>query len=140
MLWGIDPWRELERMRRELDGVFSGYTRTPAATSFPLVNIYDEQDSMVVTAELAGMAKDDVQITYNDGVLTLEGKRGPVPGTEKMTVVRRERAVGEFQKSLSIPYRIQADKISASFTDGVLTVTLPKTEDARPKQISIQAQ
>ena len=99
MMWGIDPWRELERMRRELDGLFSGYSRTPASGAFPLVNMYDDPDSMLVTAELAGMTKDDVQITFNDGVLTLEGERQTVPGTENMRTVRQERPVGEFQKS-----------------------------------------
>jgi len=140
MLWNVDVWREMDRLRREMDNLFTGYERTGgAAATFPLVNIYDEKDNVVVTAELPGMTKDKVGITFADGVLTLAGKMEPLAEAKGMTVVRQERSVGDFEKTLRIPSRVQQDKISASFDNGVLTITLPKSEEAKPKTITIEA-
>jgi HSP20 family protein len=137
MLWNIDPWRELERMRSDLDGLFGAGGRS-VSRSFPLVNVYDSKDDIVVTAELPGYTKDNVGITFTDGILTLWGKRAAPAGSYEMTLVRQERSVGEFEKSLAIPNTIEQEKIAASFKDGILTITLPKAEEAKPKRISIQ--
>lgn len=139
MLWGVDPWRELERMRHELDGLFSGYARSQMSASFPLVNVYDEGEELTVSAELPGLTKDQVEITYHDGVLTLSGNRGAPAGTEKMTLVRSERSIGAFEKTVAIPVKIDAERISANFANGILTIRLPKAEEAKPKQIRIEA-
>jgi len=138
MLWNVDPWRELERVRQQLDDVFGGIGRSVANRSFPLVNVYDAGDSIIVAAEMPGMNKDKVSITYNDGALTLSGVREPLAETNKMDPIREERPVGEFQKMVNIPVKIVPDKIAAVFRDGLLSVTLPKAEEAKPKSIKIQ--
>jgi len=138
MLWNIDPWHELERVRTQLDDVFGGLGRTITSRSFPLVNVYDAGDSIVVAAELPGMNKDKVNITYNDGMLTLSGTREPLPEAKKMEPVRQERPTGAFEKTINIPVKVIADKIMAVFRDGVLSVTLPKAEEAKPRKIQIQ--
>ncbi len=139
MMWGVDPWRELERMRHDLDSLFGGYGRSPVSASFPLVNVYDEGEEIAVSAELPGLSKDQVEITFHDGVLTLAGKREAPAGTEKMTLVRSERSVGEFEKDVAIPVKIDTERINAGFANGILTVRLPKAEEAKPKQIRIEA-
>ncbi len=136
MFWYRDPFTELERLRRNIDDYYgrygSGYT-----TSFPLVNIYDKEEEIRLKAELPGTTKDDIDVTYTNGVLTLSGNRKGDKEKEKYTPVREERSEGEFEKSFKIPYAVSADKISASFSDGVLTITLPKAEEAKPKKISV---
>jgi HSP20 family protein len=140
MLYTINPWQELERMQRQIDSVFrlrdqdDGYS----AASFPLMNIYDAKDDILVTVELPGMSRDQVSITASEGLLTIKGKRpDDSPGT-KYAAVRRERPVGEFEKSVKIPSTVLQDRISATFKNGVLAITLPKAEEAKPKQIAIE--
>jgi len=136
MLLNINPWSELERIRRELDSVFS---RGASSTTFPLVNVYDVKNDIIVEAELPGMVSNDINITYNDGILTLSGERKQSDTYKEMTVVRSERSVGDFEKSFRIPSKVDQNKISASFNNGILTITMPKSEEAKPKQISIEA-
>ncbi len=139
MLWNIDPWRELERMRRDIDNIFSGEGRVGVNYTFPLFNVYDGKENFVVTAELPGMAKDDVSISFVEGTLTISGTKKPLDKVKDMTVIRQERSEGSFEKSIRIPSKVEQDKISASFSDGILSVTLPKAEEAKPKTIAIEA-
>lgn len=139
MLWDVDLWREMDRMRREMDSLLGDSGRSYAAASYPLVNMYEDNDNLVVTAELPGTGKDDVSVTYSDGVLTIAGRRAVPERVKSMTEIRRERATGEFQKTIRVPSKVTSDKMSASFTNGVLTVTMPKAEEAKPRTISIEA-
>lgn len=139
MIWNVDMWTEMERLRKEMNSMFSDYGRSSGTTTYPLINVYDGKDSLIVTAELPGMTKDEVNITFADGVLTLSGKLEPLVSVKNMSIVRRERTSGEFEKTLRIPTKIDQGKISASFSNGILTVTLPKSEEAKPKTITIEA-
>jgi HSP20 family protein len=140
MLYTINPWQELERMQRQIDSVFrlrdqdDGFSEA----SFPLMNIYDAKDDILVTVELPGMSSDQVSITASDGLLSIKGKRSDDSPGKKYAVVRRERSVGEFEKSVKIPSTVLQDRISATFKNGVLAITLPKAEEAKPKQIAIE--
>lgn len=136
MWFSIDPWQTLERVRGDLDRIMSS-SDAGTLSSFPLVNIYDSKDDIVITAELPGLSKDNVSITFNDGILTLSGKREPCVLSDKYVSVREERSVGVFEKTLKIPVKVEQNKISAAFKDGVLTVTMPKAEEAKPRQIAI---
>jgi len=139
MLWNEDLWGEMERLRREMNGLFAGSGRAGGAATYPLVNVYDGRENIVVTAELPGMIKEKVAITYADGVLTIAGENAPLSAVKNMAVIRQERAHGKFEKALRIPAKVDQNRISASFTNGVLSVTLPKTEEAKPKTIAIEA-
>jgi len=139
MLWNEDLWGEMERLRREMNGLFAGFNRAGGAATYPLVNVYDGKESVVVTAELPGMTKENVAITYADGVLTIAGENGPPPMAKNMAVVRQERAQGKFEKAVRLPAKVDQNRICASFVNGVLTVTLPRTEEAKPKTIAIEA-
>lgn len=137
MRWDVDFWSEMERLRREMGGMYQGYGR-PSSNTYPLVNVYEDKDSIVITAELSGMAKEAVGITFADGVLTLKGKREPLASVKDMEIVRRECSTGEFEKTIQIPTKIDQEKIGATFNNGVLTITLPKSEEVKPKTIQIE--
>ena len=102
------------------------------------MNVYDNRDEVIVTAELPGMTKEKVNITFMDEVLTLSGELEPISGAQNMTAVRRERSIGSFEKRVHVPFKVQQDKISASFENGVLTIKMPKAEEAKPKTITIE--
>jgi len=139
MFWNLDAWREMERLRRDMDGLFSNYGRKSASTTYPLINVYEDKDNLVVTAELPGATKEKVSITFSDNMLTIAGKQEPPASVKNMTAVRLERTEGDFEKAISVPTKIDHDKINASFGNGILTITLPKAEEAKPKTITIEA-
>lgn len=139
MLWDTDVFSEMERLRGEMNSLFSNYSSHTGGTTFPLLNVYDRKDDVVVSAELPGMTRENVHITFADNVLTLSGTKEPSPAIKGMEPVRRERAEGPFEKSLRVPVKIATEGISASFTNGILQVTLPKAEEAKPKSITIEA-
>lgn len=130
---------EMEAVKREIDNIFnrSGYLRY--SQSFPLVNIYDNNDELTVVAELPGLTGENINITLTENVLTLSGNREEKGYGEKVLTLRKERSQGKFEKSLRLPFPVERDKISAGFTDGILTVKLPKAEEAKPRKITIQA-
>lgn len=141
MYWNSDVMSEMNRLRREMDSLFSQYGNQPAAaaTTYPLVNIGEDDERLVVSAELPGMTKEQVHITFSDGALTISGKREQPEKVSTMSAVRRERSEGAFEKSLRIPTKIDPNGITASFENGILTVTLKKSEEAKPKTITIEA-
>jgi HSP20 family protein len=139
MLWANDPFRELERMRRTMDQMFS---RIPffgtTEFSFPLVNLYDQKDELCLVAQVPGVNKEDIDINYQENILSISGKR-QIPSYGKSTLLRQEQPQGEFRKTINIPSTVKSSEIKATFQDGILTVILPKAEEAKPKQIKLQA-
>jgi len=139
MMWDMDIFSEMDRLRREMNGLFSNYGQTSGSATYPLMNVYDDKDTLVVTAELPGLAKDQVDITFSDGILTVSGKQQPFTKTKNMSVVRKERPEGDFEKTVRLPTKINQDAIKASFNNGILTITMPKSEEVKPKTIAIEA-
>ena len=139
MLWDLDIFSEMDRLRRDMNNLFTNYGQSAGSSTFPLMNVYDGKDNVLVTAELPGLAKDQVKITFSDGVLTLSGELKPLEAAKGMTVIRSERSEGEFEKTFRIPTKVRQDAINATFSNGILTITLPKAEEAKPKTIAIEA-
>jgi HSP20 family protein len=139
MLWNVDVFGEMERLRREMDNLLSNYDRVDGSRTFPLLNVFDDKDNVIVTAELPGLTKDNVSITFADGILKLSGKQEPLEKSKKMTIVRKERSEGSFEKIVQIPTKVNHDEINASFSNGILTITLPKSDEVKPKTIFIDA-
>ena len=106
----------------------------------PALDLYDDKDNFLVKAELPGMKKEDIEIQLHDGVLTLSGERKQEKKFDGADSHRSERFVGRFQRTLTLPSQVDADKVKANYQDGILTVTLPKAEAAKPKQIQIKTQ
>ena len=108
--------------------LFSGWT--------PALDLYQNHDHIVAVVELPGMRKEDIEISLHDGTLTIAGERkGESSNGEKSE--RSERFIGKFRRSISLPTRVDSAKVNATYKDGILTITLPKAEDAKPKQIQV---
>ena len=140
-----DPFRQLSTLRNEIDRLFEepfsflGETQPFMSGWSPALDVFEDKDNLVVKAELPGMRKDEIEISLHDNVLSLSGERKEEQKYDQGEIHRSERFLGKFQRSLSLPTPVDADKVQASYKDGILTVTLPKTEAAKPKQIEIKA-
>jgi len=135
---GFDPFLELRRMQGEMNRLFSGYGMA-TARDFPPINIWLGDNSVVVTAELPGVTRDDVALNLQDDVLTLEGKREPTQQQANLNWQRRERSYGNFSRVVQLPFRIDPEKVRARFNNGVLEIELERLEADRPKKIEIRA-
>jgi len=140
------PFWQLSTLRDEIDRLFESplaeFTRSSQQFLggwLPAVDMYENKDNLVVKAELPGMDKKDIDISIHEGVLTLSGERKTDEKYKEAEVYRTERFLGRFQRTITLPSPVQLDKVSATYRDGMLTVTLPKTEEAKPKQIEIKA-
>jgi len=103
----------------------------------PAVDLYDNKDSVVVRAELPGMKREDIDISLHDGTLSISGERKVEKEYENAETYRSERFVGRFQRTISLPSPVNGEAVSAQYKEGILTVTLPKTEESKPKQIHV---
>jgi HSP20 family protein len=102
------------------------------------MDVSEDREHFYVKAELPGMRKEDIEISLHNGALSISGERKAENTYENAETHRTERFFGRFQRSISLPSAIAADQVKAHYKDGVLTVTLPKTEEAKPKQIDVK--
>jgi len=105
----------------------------------PALDLHEDTDNFFVSAELPGMKKEEIEISLQDGVLTLSGERKHEKTENTTEIHRSERFVGRFQRTLTLPAAVDADKVKASYQEGILNVTLPKAETAKPKQIQVKS-
>lgn len=127
----------LNQMRQEMDRIFEDFTDDGPASGFPALNVWEEAANFTVEAELPGFRIEDVEVHVRGQELTLSGERR-LEEKEGVTYHRRERAHGKFHRTLELPLPVDADKVQASLQNGVLTVTLPKVEAARPRKIEVK--
>lgn len=139
-LW--DPFASLADLQQEMNRLFESSLRRlgnpqEGIWGFP-VDVVEEKDHLIVRANLPGLSKDDVTVTYHDGYLTIKGEKKVESTTKDANWHRQERAYGSFSRTIELPVAVDMKKIEAQFRDGVLTVTLPKTEEAKPREIQIK--
>jgi len=136
----------MARLQRGMEDLFEALASgRPTATSpwwsnanlFPLLNVYEREDCYIVTAEIPGIKKDDLEIKMEGDTLSLKGERQHQQPEGQAAYHRRERAKGSFQRSITLPGKVDPQKVKANYKDGVLTVTLAKEPAALPKQIDI---
>jgi HSP20 family protein len=135
-----DPARELASMEVDrLNNMFSNFYGEGFSRSWvPAVDIYETaQHEMVIKAELPEMKREDIQVTFENNVLTLSGERKVDEQIARDRFQRMERFYGSFSRSFTLPATVDAAQITASYKDGVLTVRLPQREEAKPKQITV---
>ena len=133
------PFTELERMRREMDRLFDSYTgRAPGAGVFPPVNVSQDADNYYVRAELPGVTADKLEVTTTHNAVAIAGARQQTREEERQSFHRRERPAGTFRRTVALPGDFQADKIEARHVNGILTITLPKAEASKPRQIAVR--
>jgi len=140
----IDPFRDFVSLREAMNSLLedswvrpvAGW-QAPTASTFP-VDIYQTEHELVVRASVPGVQPDDLQIAVLNGVLSLKGEHKTQEQREdKGQWLRQEIRYGAFERSFELPFPVQADKAAANFEHGILTVRLPKAEEAKPKQIKI---
>lgn len=141
--WGLaGPFEALERMRRQMDFLTEGLTRQLTGESgagvFPLTNVSEDRDNYYVRAELPGIKAADLDISVTGDTLSIAGERKLPAEDAKAQYHRREREAGRFSRIVSLPAPVDTTKVEARCTDGVLTVVLPKREEAKPKQIAVK--
>ncbi len=138
-----DPFREMVTMRSAMDRLFNSMASEsadwPQSTVWNLaLDVAETADQYVVKASLPGVKPEDLEITYNANTLTIKGEIKAEEETENKRYHLRERRYGSFTRSLTLPDTVKADTIQASYDAGVLTLTLPKAEEAKPKRITVQ--
>ena len=140
--WGHEGPRGFGLLRRELDDLFDRFGAfapfTAASNAFPALNLYETEDAYVLTAEVPGVAPEELEISLEGSTVTLRGER-KLPREEGASVHRSERAAGAFRRAIDLPVSIDGEKVEAIHRNGVLTLRLPKAPEHRPRQISVKA-
>ena len=128
-------------MNQVFDDFIPGFfarTDVPTVSFRPSVDIVEQENQILVKADMPGLDKGNIKVTVNDGLLTIEGTRNETRKESDKGCVRSERFIGTFSRSFNLPAWADASKISADYKNGVLEVTIPKTEAAKPKEIDIK--
>lgn len=138
----VDPFRGLDTMMRRVNDFYEdvnkGGIRFEVGDFQPRVDVSEDATSVTVHAELPGIAKEDVKITITDGnLLTIRGEKKRETNSAERNFMRLERSYGSFTRSFTLPDNLKSDEVSASFDGGVLTISIPKAEPAKPKEQEI---
>jgi HSP20 family protein len=138
-----EPVREMMTLREAMDQLFNDAFTRPVGMKggsvVPAIDLYQNNDEVVVKAALPGLKADDVQISVTADVLTLRGEFKQENEQKDATYHIREQRYGSFERSVMLPSKVQSDKAKADFENGVLTITLPKAESVKPRTVSIKA-
>ncbi|HOV91076.1 MAG TPA: Hsp20/alpha crystallin family protein [Syntrophorhabdaceae bacterium] len=140
-LW--KPWREMERIRKEMDNIWDTFfDRRPVRGDgvsewMPSLDVSETKNSYIVKAEVPGIDPKDVEISLSENVLTIKGEKKQEKEEENENYHIIERSYGGFTRSFKLPGQIQGDKVKANYKNGILKITLPKTEEAKKKEIKI---
>jgi HSP20 family protein len=126
-------FNRLANWQDELDRLFE----SPLTGWAPALDVHENADNFIIRAELPGLKREDIGVSLQDGALVISGERKSEKVEEGVEIHRQERFYGKFQRALTLPTPVAADKVKAQYKDGVLTVTLPKTEEAKPRQIDV---
>ena len=136
-----DPFREMWSLRnmmdRWLEPSWSPATGWPPTSWDLALDVAETEDDFVVKASLPGINPDDLEITYNNNLLTIKGEFRAEEKTENASYLRQERRYGSFCRQIGLPAGINADKVAASFENGVLTLEMPKAAEAKVKTVKV---
>jgi HSP20 family protein len=149
MVWELTPWRpfEFDRIRREMDRLWDSFLEgrpmrraEESGEWLPSLDVSETKNDVVIKAELPGMDPKDIDISLANGFLTIKGEKKHEKEEKEENYHLVERSYGSFTRSVRLPREVQSDKISASFKNGVLRVTIPKSEEAKIKEIKIKVE
>lgn len=146
-----NPSKELMNVEREFNKIFNAFNNRfgfgdskedieemENAVWMPLTDIAENKDQYLLKMDLPGVTKSDLKLSYEDGELKISGERKQEKEDKDSKYYRIERSYGKYFRSFTLPKQIEADKIKAEFKDGQLTVTIPKSEEAKPKELEIK--
>ncbi len=137
------PFRELSDIQTEMNRLFDSVFGYPASVSTgeriwaPRCDMWETKDDVVLAFEVPGVAEKDVNVSITGDVLTVKGERRLQRELNEQSYHRLERAYGKFERTVQLPMAVQADKVRAHYRDGVLTITLPKADEVKPREIKI---
>jgi len=141
--WGqTTPWNEMERLRREMNRVFTNFPATSElriTPGYPAMNVWTNENGAVITAELPGIDPEALDIAVVENTFTLSDERTPVTLAEGEVYHRRERGYGKFTRSFQLPFNVEANEVQAVYEKGVLHITLPRAEADKPRKITVKA-
>ena len=149
MVWELTPWRpfEFDRIRREMDRLWDSFLEgRPMRRAedgrewLPSIDVSETKNELVIKAELPGLDPKDIDISMNNGYLTIKGEKKHEKEEKDENYHLIEKSYGSFTRSVRLPREVQNDKITASFKNGVLRITLPKSEEAKKKEIKIKVE
>lgn len=136
------PWSEFERMRRDMDALLqsmSGDAGQSEAMVYPLLNIFEDKDNVYVHGEVPGVMPKNLDVSVEGETLIIKGERKScVVEEENPSWHRREIQCGTFSRAITLPIKVNTDKVSAKVVDGILSVTIAKAEEVKPRQIEIK--
>lgn len=137
-----NPWADFERMRRDFDSLFRGWSGdapgAPGATVFPALNVSEDENAVYVRAEVPGVKAEELEIAVEGDTLTIKGERRLETGGEKCSYHRREIETGRFSRALTLPGRVDPQQVTASTSNGILLITLPRAEETKPRRIEVK--
>ena len=133
-------WNEFLRLQKEMENFLGDTSRLVSrrAHQYPTINVWANTESAMVTAEIPGIDKDDIEVNVIGDTLSIKGSRKPEELPENAKYHRQEIVYGDFQRTLQLPYTIDAKKVKATFKHGILTITLPRLEAEKPKKITVK--
>ena len=120
-------------LQEEIERLFEA----PLTVWSPVLDVHEDKDSFSIRVELPGLKREDIEVSLHEGALVISGERKTETVHEDTEVHRQERCYGKFSRSLSFPTAVAGDQVKAQYKDGILTVTLPKVEAAKPKTITV---
>ena len=138
-----EPFRELRQMEDTMNRLWRGYSGAPALREGAedwniLIDVFQKKDDIVVKASIPGVKPEGIDVCLEDNVLTIKAERKPEAEGEESTYLIQERPTGSFYRALRLPDTVDTDKIQSSYENGVLTVTMPKAEEKKKKQIQVK--
>jgi len=135
---GLDPWSQLGCMENEMNRMLSRYAY-PTSSEFPAFNVWGTNDQVIVTSEIPGIEPSSIDISVSGTTLTVRGLRDPEQAEKGVSYHRRERWYGKFSKTIELPFTIEAEKVEARFSKGILYITLPRSETEKPRKVKVKS-
>jgi len=134
-------WQEMDQLQREMNRLFDTTSkgRVVNAPSYPAINIWTNEDGMLISAEMPAVHPDDINIDVNADALSISGDRKPDEVVKEATFHRRERGYGSFSRTIQLPFMVDTNKVEANFRNGVLMISLPRADADKPKKITIKS-
>jgi HSP20 family protein len=134
-------WQEMDQLQREMNRLFDTTSKGHVfnSPSYPAINIWTNEDGQLITAEMPGVAPEDIEIDVTGDALSISGVRKPDEVLKEAHYHRRERSYGSFSRAIQLPFMVDTNKAEATFKNGVLQIALPRAEADKPKKITIKS-
>ncbi|MDH4320558.1 MAG: Hsp20/alpha crystallin family protein [Desulfobulbaceae bacterium] len=135
------PWSEFERMRRDMDALlqyWGGEGGRGEAMVYPLLNIFEDKDNIYIYGEVPGVLPENLDVSVEGETLIIKGERKPWQAGEDVSFHRREIQCGTFSRAISLPTKVNTGRVEARVIDGILSVTIAKAEEVKPRQVEIK--